>query len=60
MTSGILGSFHTCDEESHPEYLILFDVFNYLYSIGTFALNKIFVTGSKSYLSKFANGIGPL
>ena len=60
MTFGLLGSFHICDKESHAEYSILFDEADYLYSIRTFALKKIFVTGSKSYLSTFTNGIGPL
>ena len=50
MTFGLLGSFYTCDKESHAEYSILFDEADYLYSIRTFALHIYFVTGSKSFL----------
>ena len=60
MTIGLLGFFHTCDEETHPESSVLFDEADYLCSILTFALINFFVTGGKSYLSTFANGIGPL
>ena len=56
MTIGLLGCFHTCDEETHPESSILFDEADYLYSNLTLAF--FFVTASKSYLSTFANGIG--
>ena len=56
----ILGYFLTkmtkYDEEPHPEYSVLFDVNNNLYSIRLFALFIYFVTGS--YLPNFANWIG--
>ena len=60
MTCGLLGSFYTCDKETHSDSLVLYDDVNYLYSIRTFALINFFVTGSKSYLSNCPNGIRPL
>ena len=59
MTCGLLGSFYTCDKETHSDFLVLVDDVNYLYSIRTFALIDFFVTGSKSYLSICPNEIDP-
>ena len=60
MTCGLLGSFYTCNKETHSDSLVLYDDVNYLYSIRTFALINFFVTGSKSYLSNCPNGIRPI
>ena len=59
VTFGIFGSFQWCDGELYSDYLVVSEEASYLYLIWTFAFIFL-VTGSKSYLSKVANGIPPM